>query len=90
MSYGWPVPDGDPTRSQYIVGDRTNVFVLMAASYAVAKAIKLGQLQRLPCWVCGNEKVQAHHPCYAEDMWLDVVWLCPPHHRQLHQEAKQC
>lgn len=52
-----------------------------AASWAVNNAIRDGKLKRQPCWVCGS-KAHAHHPDY--DRPLDVVWLCPAHHKQAH------
>lgn len=35
---------------------------------------------------CDCTEVEAHHPNY--DTPLDVVWLCPPHHKQAHALAK--
>lgn len=49
---------------------------------AVSNALKNGKLERLPCWVCGSEKVEAHHPNYDEP--LSVVWLCAVHHKEIH------
>jgi len=49
---------------------------------AVARAVASGTLTRGPCAVCGALKVHGHHGDYSKP--LDVVWLCPPHHRQLH------
>lgn len=49
---------------------------------AVNNAVRDGRLRKMPCWVCGELEVEAHHPSYS--MPLDVVWLCVPHHRQLH------
>lgn len=46
------------------------------------QAIKSGKVIRQPCFVCGYEKVEGHHPNY--DAPLDVVWLCRMHHRQAH------
>ena len=48
----------------------------------VFKAIKKGILMRNPCW-CGETKVHAHHPNGYENA-LDVIWLCPLHHREIH------
>jgi hypothetical protein len=48
-------------------------------------ALKAGKVQRLPCLVCGA-KAEAHHPDYA--MPIDVVWLCPAHHKQAHAMAR--
>lgn len=53
-----------------------------SANAAVAKAVKSGAIQKLPCWVCGSDKVEGHHPDY--DSPLDVVWLCAVHHREIH------
>ncbi len=54
---------------------------------AVCKAVKSGSLIKLPCLVCGSTRVEAHHPAYS--LPLDVVWLCPEHHHQVHLEHKQ-
>lgn len=48
------------------------------AHSAVARAIKIGELVREPCEVCGKEPAQAHHENY--DRPLDVRWLCVRHH----------
>lgn len=52
-----------------------------AAQVAVGNAVRDGRLVKLRCLVCGN-KAEAHHPDY--DRPLDVVWLCPAHHKQAH------
>ena len=54
------------------------------AKRAVGYALSRGKLVRLPCWVCGEKDSQAHHPSYAEDMRLCVVWLCSNHHNEIH------
>lgn len=54
------------------------------ASHIVGRALRDGKIKRQPCWVCG-EKAHAHHPDY--DRPLDVVWLCPLHHKQAHAAA---
>lgn len=46
-------------------------------------AIKAGKLLQDVCDVCGSDIVHGHHPDY--DKPLDVVWLCPEHHRQWHE-----
>lgn len=50
-----------------------------AARIAVGNAIRSGRLQRKPCEVCGEQKVQAHHTDYLKP--LDVQWLCFRCHR---------
>lgn len=49
------------------------------------KAILRGKLHRLPCRDCGEPKTHAHHPDY--DRPLEVIWLCPAHHRAEHGKA---
>lgn len=53
------------------------------AQHIVGNAIRDGKLAKNPCFVCGNEKTEAHHPDY--DRPLDVVWLCNKHHRETHE-----
>ena len=43
-------------------------------------AIKIGQLKKLPCEVCGNKKVEGHHKDYNEP--LKINWVCIKHHRE--------
>lgn len=52
------------------------------ARLKVFSAIKSGKLKPLPCFSCGAEKVDAHHPDYSSP--LDVVWLCRSHHMMVH------
>ena len=52
------------------------------ANSKVAHAVRLGTVKKLPCFVCGDLKVEGHHPAYS--LPLDVVWLCPAHHREIH------
>ena len=52
-----------------------------AAQVSLGNAVRCGRVKPMPCWVCG-EKAEAHHPDYSRP--LDVVWLCPSHHKQAH------
>jgi len=54
------------------------------AQQALRRAVLRGDIERLPCWICG-EKAEAHHPDYSSP--LDVIWLCPTHHKQAHAIA---
>jgi len=54
---------------------------------AVFLAIESGRLERKPCEVCGNLKVDAHHEDYNKP--LDVVWLCRQHHADRHVEIRK-
>ena len=56
-----------------------------AAHKAVEYAIKRGTIVKQPCERCGtNDLVHAHHDDYSKR--LDVIWLCPIHHRERHRE----
>lgn len=55
-----------------------------AATIKVGNAVRDGRLKKQPCFVCGHDDVEAHHPDY--DAPLDVVWLCVAHHKELHAE----
>src|SRR5215207_7580125 len=47
-------------------------------------AITVGKLEKKPCQVCGNPKVDAHHEDYSKP--LEVIWLCRKHHREIHKK----
>ena len=53
------------------------------AHRALANAMKDGKVTKLPCFICGNQNVEGHHPDYSRP--LDVVWLCNKHHRECHK-----
>ena len=53
----------------------------------VQYALQRGLLVRLSCQICGQQKAQAHHEDYSRP--LDVIWLCPQHHAQLHIELRR-
>lgn len=56
-----------------------------AAHSAVGSAIKAGKLKKQPCRKCGDSSmVHAHHYDYSKP--LDVVWLCPACHSELHRK----
>ena len=57
-----------------------------AARQAVLVALRSGRLKRQPCKRCGHAPAQAHHPDYSKP--LDVVWLCPDHHREADKEQR--
>lgn len=58
----------------YLLGD--------GARHKVMIAIKKCIITRMPCIKCGR-KAQAHHEDYNKP--LDVIWLCPKHHQELHR-----
>lgn len=56
------------------------------AHRTVARAIRKGELQRLPCEVCNEPKSEANHDDYADA--LNVRWLCRKHHKDQHRKAR--
>lgn len=52
------------------------------ARQRVYDAKRHGKLAEQPCEICGALKVTAHHEDYSKP--LDVIWLCPKHHRWIH------
>lgn len=57
------------------------------ARWMVCNAIRDKRLKRGACEVCGKKKrVEAHHEDYYRP--LDVKWLCPKHHKELHRCSK--
>jgi len=56
-----------------------------AAQTAVGNAIRDGKLKRQTCCQCGA-KAHAHHEDYSKP--LNVIWLCPAHHAEVHKRKK--
>ena len=52
------------------------------AQTTLHNAVRDGKVSKLPCAVCGDERVHGHHFDYTKP--LEVVWLCPKHHMQFH------
>jgi hypothetical protein len=75
----WYATRGKAIRAAY-KQDRQKI----KAHNAVARALRNGLLKRQPCEVCGEVRVDAHHPDY--DRPLDVRWLCRAHHAALHAQ----
>lgn len=48
----------------------------------VRHEITKGRMTKLPCNICGNANVQAHHSDYNKP--LEVQWLCRKCHLELH------
>lgn len=46
-------------------------------------AMACREIAVLPCFCCGEEKVEGHHPDYSQP--LSVVWLCKKHHSEVHR-----
>lgn len=54
--------------------------------HLLRKAMRQGIVPMQPCSECGAAKTEAHHhKGYDLAVALDVVWLCPQHHREVHR-----
>lgn len=53
------------------------------AREALGIAVKKGLIKRANCF-CGNKGQAHHHKGYGKRYWLDVIWLCSKHHKQVH------
>jgi len=57
------------------------------ANDAVRRAIKKGEIVKIPCEICGDPNSQAHHAWgYDPENRLKVIFLCQSHHRQAESE----
>ena len=58
-------------------------YVIKNKAYCkVYSCIKKGKIIKMPCAYCGSKNVHAHHADYNKP--LEIIWLCPIHHRQIH------
>jgi len=46
--------------------------------------VKHGNIVKMPCQICGKEKVDGHHEDYSKPK--EVIWLCRTHHREIHRK----
>lgn len=56
------------------------------ARWQISHLLASGKLVRGVCAVCGVKQTEAHHPDYYKP--LEVIWLCPTHHRAEHAKAE--
>lgn len=52
----------------------------------VERHLKLGNIRKKPCERCGSLDAHAHHEDYS--IPLEVMWLCPLHHKERHKEIE--
>lgn len=64
-------------------GYRCNDMDKQRARRELAYAVQTGQITRDPCEVCGADNAHGHHDDYSKP--LDVRWLCPTHHGEVHR-----
>ena len=56
----------------------------LQAKATVGYAIRIGELEKGPCRVCGVTKdVEAHHQDYSKP--FEIFWFCRKHHKTWHE-----
>ena len=60
---------------------------VIKARAMVSNFLHAKKIEKKPCRVCGTGRSQAHHSDYLKP--LEIIWLCPKHHKQLHQNILQ-
>ena len=50
--------------------------------------VKIKNILKLPCQICGNNNSHGHHEDYSKP--LEVVWLCAKHHSERHVYLRDC
>jgi len=55
-----------------------------AAHSKVARALRSGDISKMPCEKCGGLNVHAHHDDYS--IPLNIRWLCDNHHNEWHKK----
>ncbi len=79
-------PEGRAAHARALKKQRELNPIKYKARMMLGNAVKSGKIARLPCFVCGEPETQGHHPDYTSP--LDVVWLCEPHHNEIHFEME--
>ncbi len=49
--------------------------------------LKRGQIEVLPCCVCGSPDAEMHHPDHNRP--LHIFWLCRAHHLEWHRVERE-
>ena len=57
------------------------------ARYLLRYAVKIGNIKKLSCIICGNKKSEAHHNDYSKP--LEVIWYCKQHHIEFHKRPQE-
>lgn len=57
------------------------------AHKVVFTEIRAKRMYKLPCLVCGEKKVEAHHQDYLKP--LEVMWLCKLHHGEMDRQRRK-
>lgn len=84
-SYG-KYKNSEKGKEQRRARDRKNYWInrhKIAAKRIIEEMVKSGEINKMPCQVCGNKKSLGHHPDYSKPK--EVIWLCHQHHWDAHR-----
>lgn len=70
--------------TNFNVDKETPRSIKLKARSCISVAIRDNKIHKLPCEVCKELKVQAHHTDYSKP--LEVIWLCLEHHQEVHRK----
>ncbi len=74
-------------RKRYAIKAKFRYKERILARTRLNTAISGGKIKRLPCQVCNKPNGQGHHYLgYNKKYWYKVIWLCPKHHQEMHNE----
>ncbi len=74
----WKNPERRKKSAQYLKNRRLKNPGKNKARAKVSNGLRNGKIKKEPCQICGNQKVEAHHPDYRRPLF--VQWLCRTHH----------
>jgi hypothetical protein len=77
-------PEGKLKRQEWNRNYREKTKLRKKAYKALENAIKSGKVKPCPCEICGK-KAGGHHEDYSKP--LEVRWLCPQHHKDVHRSS---
>lgn len=75
-----------PTHREQYVADPER----FKAHVYLNRAVRRGTITKpTECSSCGSttRRIEGHHPSYAREDWLKVVWLCRSCHMALHKRG---
>ena len=77
----WRKKNGYHTEYKWKKNNRIKV----NAERLIQNYIKNGKMKRQPCVICGKKNGLGHHPDYSKP--IEVIFLCPLHHKEIHKKS---
>ncbi len=78
-----PQEEKPSKKAEYVRNFKKKYPLKSKAHKLVERALKSGELTKMPCEICSSEEtVHAHHDDYSKP--LTIRWLCREHHIEWH------